>query len=318
MFIRLVRSSFYIIEVLSEIITMYSRITNHLEEGSHNSSGEGAPSARYSPYPTKLAIFSEKCARQSKSENQHIPHSPEFKTTQEDYRQFETDVQKKYGVSSEARDSENQLNREKRRLLSAMCLPLNNCGSKYIYIGLDPFNDFAPSVRILKSGVDDGARFTAVTFQDFMDNLAEVITHLKDGTLHNFGLVDYKLETVGNQTFKFVPKKAGGFELYMAISTLLKLQQMGNFIFKKIEFLENCTANYTSNFNQLCEEVVDDAVSRQDLSVDINVVFKIMNVNHKQDVMLWELIYKCPNFILKEVYMLLDLDDRINPYFLKF
>lgn len=240
---------------------------------------------------------------------------PHMEVTEDDFRRFEAESIKKYGVAKELSDTEKQINREKSRLLGELRLPLNNCGSKYLVIGLDPFNNFEARVRIVKQGFESGITFTTKTFTAFVDKLHEVTTSLDEGIPTHIELENCALHCLQNKVLQFIPKFEGDVQVYLALPTVHHLHRLQNLVFTKMTALER---NKCSNFVQFCEDMVDEVANRVDLSVSDNLIFSMAHLKYKEDLLLRELVCKFPTFVLQEIYYALDNDNRINQYVLQF
>lgn len=240
--------------------------------------------------------------RTKTSSDQYFSHSPYFEVTDEDFRLFKNEAMKKYGVNSVLSETEKQIKREKLRLLSEVRIPLNNCGSKFITIGLDPFNNFRVSVRILKLGFDEGIVFTTKTFGAFVDELYEVFINFRDGTANKINLEDYLLCCFQNKVIRLSHKNGDGFQLYLAESTLLRLQEIQQFLFAKI----NSLASLECHFSKFCDDIVDDVANVLGMSLNNELILTTANTQYREDLLIRELVCKFPTFVKQEISKLLD------------
>lgn len=244
---------------------------------------------------------------------QKFPQSPVFEPRDEDFTQFEASM-KKYGVTSELTEAEKQINREKLRLLMETRIPLNNCGSKFVAIGLDPFNNFQVSVRILKQGFDTGAVFTLTTFNNLVGALNEVIINAREGNTCKINLLDYEVFCTQNKLVQFRSKLTNEVHLCVAESTLLRLREVQHFLFAKINSLDGTE----TAFNKFCENIVDDVANTIDVNVTDEIIRNKANSVYRDDLLIRELVCKFPSFVINAIYEMLDVSDRIKPYILNY
>ncbi|KAF2888316.1 hypothetical protein ILUMI_17857, partial [Ignelater luminosus] len=211
---------------------LWSYLKTHLDEHNHKPNADLRKSimAEVEKVPQEMinaALTSwsrRKLGMEYKKTESFTSH---FHLNNEDYTNFENCVRNKYRINIQ--NEEKVLKYEKSRLLCETSLPLNNSGSKYIYLGLDPISNFAVSIRILKKGVDYGVRFTEETFRNFMDDLSYILTSLRHNELVRHELSEYKLYNVGNDCLRFVSKSEDGFQLYISDLSLNNLLKMKNY-----------------------------------------------------------------------------------------
>ncbi|KAF5270820.1 hypothetical protein FQR65_LT17795 [Abscondita terminalis] len=110
--------------------------------------------------------------------------SPETVITKSDERVFREKVIPSYGVEPSAQAVHAQeCNNERKRFLAVTQVPLNNSGSKWVSIGLDPFRNFQLVVRITKFKIDLGATLTKSSYQEFSKELGAILDSMKNDSL---------------------------------------------------------------------------------------------------------------------------------------
>lgn len=254
----------------------------------------------------------------SKYTNQGCPTSPHTNITSEDIRTFEEEIQSDYGVTNnDGNEMEIQLSRERRRLLNELRVPLNKCGSKFIVIGMNPFDEFLPSVQILKSGVESGISFSEDSFRSFIARLPKILSDLKEGVLY-FEDETYTLSYVGPDTCKFIPKsKTSKFELYVMYSTLFGLLEMKEFFINKIDSIRLRLLDFRNEFDNFCYDVVEQVVKSDNMYLQYSVIVDVLKSMFNDRCLLCELVYKFNTYVLNKIKTKVDDDVRVRSYFVQ-
>lgn len=70
--------------------------------------------------------------------------------------------------------------KKRKKLLGEMRLPLNSSKSKYVSIGLDPYDNFAPVIKFVKSVVDMGIAFTRESFENLSKVIPDIVKYANE------------------------------------------------------------------------------------------------------------------------------------------
>lgn len=205
----------------------YSKVNSASASGVYKSSRRGPDPAR------KMQKTAEKQNLQPAL--MYSPLSPVLEIAENDWERFHNESIKKYGVSDPVCEERKLLRRESKHLIAVLSLPLNNSGSKYLHIGLDPFQDFASTIRIFKEDMKAGIHFNEGEFKTLMSVLPDTIYSIQNGSFVQCDIDNYTIMYTENDCVKFIPKTNARekFELHIAVSSLKRLLEMENIVLQK-------------------------------------------------------------------------------------
>ncbi|KAK4877193.1 hypothetical protein RN001_009699 [Aquatica leii] len=232
--------------------------------------------------------------------------SPEYCPVEEDFKLFE-EARKKYGVHSNEDEKSKMLKKESSHLLSELNVFLNNSESKLVCVGLDVFDNFNPCIRIQKPGLDHCVNFSYGSFIGFINSLQNIIESLRCHCEEKYELADYTVyctissddcDEIPIPTAKFVPKNKGdNFHIHLASTTLQKLYNIRNFLVRKLKSFEDI--NFV--FNGFIVDVVNVLNNKKKTCVENEDVVNVLCSRHQDDIILSELVYKFPNFVIGKI-----------------
>lgn len=266
---------------------------------------------KYKPYLREFPNQGNAVGSPTACFNSLSASSPQRIINDEDLRAFENGANAFYDITTGYTEND-KLRQERKRLLSELCVPLNNCASKVVSVGMDPFRNFETVVKILKSGVNAGVSFTFEEFREFMGYLPEIMESLESGTLV-FEKPRYKLCYVSPETCKII-SQGNTFELYVMHSTLRNLLEMKDFLMLKVNSINKCTDNFKALFNKFRKEVIDNVIKSENLCLDNSVVINTLKSNYADQLVLYELVFKFNLFVVSDIQKELDLDQRMKLY----
>ncbi|KAF5277323.1 hypothetical protein FQR65_LT16013 [Abscondita terminalis] len=226
--------------------------------------------------------------------------SPETVITKSDERVFREEVLPSYGVEPSAQTvHEQECNNERKRLLAVTQVPLNNSGSKWVSIGLDPFRNFQPVVRITKSKIDLGVTLTRSSYEEFSKELGAILDGLKNDSLPVTYIGNYEITLIrGQEMCKFTHVKPATsndfFELYIMHQSLNNFCKMEQFILNVF----NDVSKMVCKFDSFCDDVAESVQSGNGVE---SALEEILKSKYGNDNLLHELYYRFRNFVINSV-----------------
>lgn len=173
------------------------------------------------------------------------------------------DTRKDTCCNNEAGRIKRNMKYEKVRLVDQDTYNLNNSGTKYVSIGLDPLSDFECVLRICRAAHTEFISLNMHQFEEFVVKLPMLINELENDSGN-----DIILDTVGP------------YSLYSSINNVLVFKQ-GNI--PKI-FLALSSLRTFQLFTELYRQTMDNKIN------DVNIVTEFCTIDYFS------------NFILNELY----------------
>ncbi|XP_068913500.1 uncharacterized protein [Tenebrio molitor] len=187
---------------------------------------------------------------------------------------------------------------EKFRLLDEAILPLTKSGSKFVSVGIQPFRDYEPVIKMYNPTLTAAVTLDRREFDEFVEKMAHTETKTRDPESTLFRTNRYEVIVKKNDILQFKPLFNDVYQpLFLKYDTIMSLIKMKEF-FVDMLVQRGLKQKELPHYDQLVTSVAlhllesDDGWDT-DKKIE-NGVFSVIRETYKNEPAFWEMCLKTP------------------------